>query len=234
MTTLSSIITAAYRESNLVAIVSTPSTLEQAEALSLLNSIILSVVGNEVGQELSDLMIDGEFDQSEVVSDWCPENVRLICNLNGGRTVSLMPNPYEGQRVAVVDAKGNFSTSNLVLDANGRKIEGAATLTLTTNSTASQWLYRADTANWTKITSLLSSDQMPFPVEFDDYFITRLAMRLNPRHGRNLAPETAQALVRAEQQIAARYRRPREQQDLGTFGLLGQRYTRLSSFSGGA
>lgn len=220
MTLASAIITSAYRESNLIAIVSTPSTAEVTEGLALLNSLILSVLGNEVGKELHDIAIGGAYDQSQFVSSWIPENVRLALNLAAARSVSAHPRPYEGQRMAIADVGNNLATRNLTISGNGRLIEAASSITLNTNGLSRQWMYRGDTGNWVRVSALASSDEMPFPVEFDDYFQTRLALRLNPRHSAATAQETIAALKRAETQLRARYRRPRPQQDMGTLGLL--------------
>lgn len=220
MTLASSIIQSAYRETEVVAKVTTADAIEQAEGLSLLNSLVLSVVGNEVGKELHDIALGGAYDQSQFLTSWIPENVRLVLNLGTARSVSAHPRPYEGQRMAVADAANNLATRNLTISGNGRLIEGAASQVLNTNGLARQWMYRGDTGNWVRITSLAAGDEMPFPTEFDGYFITRLAMRINPRHSVNLTPESQAALQRAETQIRARYRRPRRQQDMGSLGLL--------------
>jgi hypothetical protein len=216
----SAIITAAYRESNLIAIVSTPSTNEITEALARLNSLILSTVGNEAGGELHDITVGGAYDQSQFLSSWIPDNSRLILNLAAARSFFLHPHPYEGQRIAIADAGNNLSTRNLTLTGNGRTIEAASSVVLATNGLARQWLYRGDTGNWVKISSLASSDEMPLPEEFDDYFITMLALRINPRHGAKMSQESMAALTRQRDMIRARYRRPRAQQDLVT-GLMG-------------
>jgi hypothetical protein len=62
---------------------------------------------------------------------------------------------------------------------------------------------------------------MPLPQEYDDYFVTRLAMRLNPRYGQAVPDVTVEAMNRIEQKIRARYRQPRPRQDIGTLGLMG-------------
>jgi hypothetical protein len=85
-------------------------------------------------------------------------------------------------------------------------------------------MYRADTGNWVRITELIAADEMPFPIEFDDYFVTRLAMRLNPQHGASITPEAKMALDEVEAKLRARYRKPRPQQDSGALGLMGQSY----------
>lgn len=222
MTLASSIITAAYRESNIIARVATPNASEVTEALNRLNPIVLAAIGFDAGQELKDLNVGGQFDNSIMLSNWVPEDVRLVLNLSSARSVSLHPQPYEGQRFAIVDAGKTLDTAALTVSGNGRLIETATTITLNTESLARQWMYRADTANWVRLTDLASSDQMPFPEEFDDYFIISLALRLNPRHGRQIAQETSVWMDRMKAQLAARYRRPRDIQDSGTLGLLGQ------------
>lgn len=222
MALASEIIARAYRESNVISINKTPTTAEQAEGLNLLNSLILSTIGNEAGNELCDLNIGGEFDQSGVCSAFVPENARLVLNQSAARTLGLHPQPYDGQRVAVADAGANLATYNLILDGNGRRIETTATVALNTNSLSRQWMYRGDTGNWVRLTDLVAADTMPFPTEFDDYFIISLAMRLNPRNNATTAQESGSALERQLRQIRARYRRPRPKQDMGSLGMLGQ------------
>jgi hypothetical protein len=228
MTLASVAIKRAYRTSNLIPLVATPSDNQIAEALPLLNEQILSALGFEAGQELCDLTIGGEFDQSFRCGQWVPENARLVLNLSGATTLKLHPSPYEGQRLAVADAGNNLATHNLILDGNGRTIEGASTLTLSTSGDTRQWIYRADTANWVKITALVidatpTDDPLPFPQEFDGFFVKRLAMELNPSYGQSLSAETIASLTRIEGKLRARYRRPRPKQELGTLGLMGQR-----------
>lgn len=219
MTTASSIISAAYRKNDLVAKVSSPDTIEIAEALALLNAIILSAVGFEAGEDLADLNYGGNYDQSSACSPYVPANARLVLNLSAATTLNLHPQPYEGQRLAVADAASNLATRNLILSGNGRTIEGATSLTMSTSGDSRQWLYRADTANWVKITSLVAADQMPFPVEFDTYFITRLAVELNPQHNTDTPQEVVETMQRSERKLRARYRKPRPQQDMPS-GLL--------------
>jgi hypothetical protein len=222
MALASEIIQRAYRESNLISIGATPTTNEQTEGLDLLNSLVQSTIGLEAGSELRDITVGGTYDQSSCLSPWVPRDARLALNLSAALTVSLDPNPYEGQRFAVVDVAGNFSTNNLTINGNGRTIELDTSETIDTDNFYAQWMYRGDTADWTRITDLVAADEMPLPIEFDDYFIVSLALRLNPRHGRNLTPESQAALQRSRSQIRARYRKPRQQQDMGSLGLLNQ------------
>ncbi len=208
MTLISEIIQRAYRESNVITIGTSPTAAEIAEALPLLNSLILSTVGNEASEQgFQELIVGGEFDQSNSIGDYIPDNTRLVLNLSASDTLELTPYPYEGQQFSVIDALGNLATYPLTIDANGRSIEGSSTLVLSTNDLSRRWMYRADTANWVRIASLSSSDTLPFPEEFDDYFIIMLALRINPRHGVTLTPETSMALNRARRNLRSRYSR---------------------------
>lgn len=222
MTLASAIIKRAYRETNLIPISVEPSANESTEGLDLLNSLVLSTIGNEAGDELYELQVGGTYDQSAYASEYIPCNARLVLSLTAAKTLKLNPLPHDGERLAVTDALGNLATFNLTLDPNGRKIESATTLTLNTNGETRQWMYRADTGNWVRLTSLVAGDQLPFPSEFDDYFITMLAMRLNSRHGQSLTQETLAALDRQKSQIRARYRTRAPVQDNGSLGLLHQ------------
>jgi hypothetical protein len=53
-TAASSLIQSAYREGNLIAVGTTPTTAEQAEALLLLNNFVLGIFGYEMGENLQD------------------------------------------------------------------------------------------------------------------------------------------------------------------------------------
>lgn len=209
MTLVSSIIQDAYRETNLIPMGVSPSTNQTTEGLNRLNSLILSTVGFEAGDDLNDLSYGGDYDQSAHINDWIPDNTRLVFNLSGAVTLYVDPDPYDGQRLAFLDAAGNLATYNVTLDGNGRNIEGTATLTLSTDSDSRQWMYRADTGNWIKVETLESTDEMPFPSEFDDYFVLQLAMRLNPRYGQSMAPESVDRMRTMRAKLRSRYRRRR-------------------------
>lgn len=210
MTTVASIITDAYRASNLIPLGATPNDLQIAEALSKLNQIVLSSVGNEIGEELKELSYGGEHSQSFLTTKYIPTNYRVILDLTAPVTLKLHPRPYEGQRIAISDVGGNLSTNTLTIDGNGRNIEGAATLVLSTDGLAQQWLYRSDTSNWVKITSLIETDAIPFPAEFDEYFILTLALKINPMYGQEMASEIVASLRRTRSQLRARYRHIRK------------------------
>jgi hypothetical protein len=212
MTLVSSIILQAYRESNLVsAAVAALDTTRETEALNRLNAIVASVLGWEAGENLKQWPVGtaGYFDPSPSIrSDvwkYPPINANLVLNVSQAETIYLPERPSDGARIAVQDLQGNLATYNVTLHGNGRLIEAASTLALSTNSLNRTWFYRADLGDWRRVSTLATSDELPFPVEFDDMFIILLAIRLNPRYGRKLDEQTAIMLRRAQKMFTARY-----------------------------
>lgn len=206
MTVVSDIIKQAYRESNLIPLSATPNSMQTEEALKRLNALLLSAIGNEAGDELTDININvgNTYDQSHLINQYIPPNVRMFVVLSESDTFTLHPQPYDGQRVAVT---GDFGTYNLTLDGNGRTIEGTSTLTLAQDGEISQWMFRSDIGDWVLIDEIEEEDDWPLPIEFDDYFIIMLALRLNPRYGQQLTGESATMMKRMRTQMQARYRR---------------------------
>lgn len=206
MTLASTIITDAYRESNLIPLGGTPSANQITEGLSRLNQILSSSVGNEIGNELRNYNVGGPYDETALFDFWLPNNSRLMLNLSATTTLYLDPMPDDGQRLAVADVLGTLPTYNLILNGNGRQIEGASSVTLNDDYLVKEWMYRADTGNWIVITPVVAGDQMPFPTDFDDYFTLMLALRLDPMHGQNFSSEQIETLHRGRRNIRSRYR----------------------------
>lgn len=211
---VSRVIQQAYRESNLIALEADPSANQTTEALERLNSLIAALIGFEVGDALFDWPVGTEnlvasttwnSDQWERVI----AQARIIVNLQQASTLYLPPDPDDGARLAIVDPRGLLATYPYTLDANGRIIEGATTITLSTANLTREWLYRADLGQWVRFSTLVSSDELPFPAAFDDFFITKLAMRLNPRYGRSIDEQTALMLSSQESKLRARYHQTR-------------------------
>ena len=215
MTTTAQIIADAYRQGNILAVTATPTTAQQTEALRYLNRIVKSVFGNEAGENFLTLPIGRVNIQRPTGFPWydnvpdgdwfIPENTRLICNINAPITLYMHPSPDDGSRLAVSDVAGNFATNNVTLEGNGRRIENATSLVLSANGTNTEWFFRADLSNWMKYAPLVALDTFPFPEEFDDFFITMLALRLNPAYGRTLDPQSQMVFNRSKTQIRARY-----------------------------
>jgi hypothetical protein len=238
VTTATVIIQAALREGNLIPAGKSPTTAEQTEALERLNRLVSGVFGYELGENLSDWMaptpqrtapvaanypqgpllngIDAAipFNPQLDVSQWPypPPNSRIVF----GRvtsTVYFPEAPSDGARMAVVMGSGAGDGGDdgeiLTLDGNGRTIEGANTLELTTPFPARSWFYRADLADWLLIEDVALEDEMLFPSELDDAWICGLAIRLAPRYSKATAVETATAYKNAMGNLKTQYRQDR-------------------------
>lgn len=210
MTIASDIIRMAYRETNLIPLGQNPTTNQTNEALELLNSIIMSTIGNEAGDSLNDINIGGTYTEETFINQWVPDNTRLLLNITAPATYLLDPYPRDGQRFAIVDVAGNLSLNNVTVSANGRTIDGLTETLLIDDSFNGQWIYRADLGDWTNIASLEEVDTLPFPSDFDFYFTTMLALRLSPRFAQSLTPESLKALARARSQLHSRYEQKTE------------------------
>lgn len=217
MTLVSAIINRAYRESNLIQLGATASAEQQTEALDRLNTMIAALLGYEVGDQLLDWPIGN--DNRQGTTDWSEEkwkyaepNVRLIVNTASPQTIYLPPEPCDGALLAVIDPRNLLASTPYTLNANTRTIEGATSIVLSAPAPGFNrtWMYRADLADWRIISQVAVSDQMPFPLEFDDFFITRLAMRLNPAYGRSMREETLATLLSMEEKLRARYHQIRD------------------------
>lgn len=221
MTLVSQIIKDAYREASLISITATPTDLELAEGLLLLQRFVSSVIGNEQGEQIDTIDIGKNnisrpqgfpyYDQVPDQVNWfVPPNTRLALNLTAPLTVYLDPVPTDGQRFAFYDLSGNLVTNALTVNSNGRNIEGVPSKTFSTNSINRQYIYRDDTGNWSLVNPLAAADEFPFPVDFDDFFVTGLAMRLNPRNSLATDPSTQANYTQAMRKFMARYRQHRE------------------------
>lgn len=215
MTTVTDIIKYAFRQSNLIPVGGTPTDAETTEALYYLNTIVSSATGNEIGDPFVSFPIGRNGIQRPAGYPWwntvpdnnwfVPKNTRIMLNLDSVVELWLHPDPNDGTRFAVIDVLRNLSSYPVVVHGNGRTIEGSTSITLNTDGTDSEWLYRADTGDWVKYAPLVIGDEFPFPKDFDDYFITLLAMRLNPSYGIAIDPQSVETLKNGKSQIRARY-----------------------------
>lgn len=202
----------AYRESNVIAVGKSPSTNQETEALRLFNRVVKAALGNDAGERLRDWPL-GDYGRQTMDQDRLstiqvanpPINSRLLHTAESAITVYFPPNPSDGSRMAVLDPYVRLATYNVTLDGNGRTIEATATVTLDTDSTSREWFYRADLGDWVRVSDLATTDELPFPGEFDDYFIIMTAIRLSPRYGRKLTEETATILKQQRRNFVSRY-----------------------------
>jgi hypothetical protein len=219
--TVASIIFDGYRESNLISIYDTLDDQQTAEGFRRLQVIVAAVLGWDVGENLQDWPIG----VLNVKRDHWPtpipnynywtqntwqyplQNMRLLLDHEEAQTIYLPQQPDNGARFEIVRVSQDLATHPITLDANGRKIEGATTLVLNDNATANRTImYDSARAEWVRVIPLVEDGDMPFPIEFDFFFITKLAMRLNPAYGRALTAESSAALEEAQSQLNARYR----------------------------
>lgn len=226
MTTASALITRAFREGNLIPVGKSPTTDELNEGLDLLNSYMLSVFGINVGDWLQEWPVPPANQQrtASTSREWpllpgadrplvpqynslIPENSRIIWD-GSEQTVYLHDKPQDGAIVAVALGSGAKAANvgTLTVDGNGRLIVGADTATFTKSDfTAVKWFYRADLANWVQIVPLALTDDMIFPVEFDDLWVVAVSVRLAPRYGKALAQGTIARGAEMLQLLQTRY-----------------------------
>lgn len=219
MTLVSEILLAGFRESNTLALGQVPQQIQLDEALPLLQRILLSCVGAEVGYIMEDWNIsDTSYTRpsgvpiptAKIAAFTVRPNSRLICNLAAALVLKLDALPQDGQRFSAVDAKNDFLNHTLTLNPNGRKIQGStANLVLNVNGTSKQWIYRSDLADWVILDTLAPTDEMPFPEDFDDYFAILLAMRINPRYGKALDQQSQTRFTMQQLQFVNRYTQSR-------------------------
>src|SRR6478736_5842152 len=110
MTSVSSIIYQGLRENNVIAIGASPTTPETNECLTRLQSICLSVFGNEVGENLNPWPLgnygrstESRFVVSEQFLTYPQINSMLIAVNEEPQTVYLPVNPSDGSRIGMVD-----------------------------------------------------------------------------------------------------------------------------------
>lgn len=216
MTLISSIITSAYRESNMLPLSKAPSANQVTEALNLFRTLYTSSFGSAIGYRLADWSVQSAaaiVDPSSFPADLTAgftvfPNSRLLCKLAAATTLLLNPYPQDGEIFSAIDVGANFGANNLTLDANGRLIEGVSTKVLSVNGARGRWFYNASIGGWSAVldsTTFLATADIGLPSDFDDYWIVMLAMRLSPRYGRALTDETKQRLTMMHDEIEARY-----------------------------
>lgn len=221
MTTIRQIIIDAFREAGIIEAGEDPEAAQFEEGLRRLDRMVKSLFGNEFGEPLKTVNYGtngltntyaiASDRSSDIISSYVPGNLRIVFNVAAATTIFLAPNPQDGARFGVIDNKGNFSTVPLTINGNGRQIEDADTLTLSTDSINRQWFYRADLGEWMRLIDLDAADASPLPEEFDDLLITLLAFRLNPRYGAETSQDMVETLKRARSTFRARYKQVSEQ-----------------------
>jgi len=217
MTAASDIIAQAFREANITPIGREPTTAEQNEALPRLNNFISWLFGSKLGEFVMDWPVPPTRTAPVAaryplrpqntalprdVWPYPPNNVRLVLGNDAAQTVYLPFRPNPGARLAVADAG---ATAAVTIDANGRRIEGAATVSVEAADAPREWFYREDLGSWQRVSALALTDDSPLPAEFDDLLITALAKRLAPRFGQEVLRSTQEVYADTLRKIDRRY-----------------------------
>lgn len=224
MTATSQIVYDAFRQSNLIALGASLTDAQVQEAVRNLNRLVKSTFGNEASEELDNMPLGKQnihqpsgfpFWDPSGYQDWfVPKDTRLLLNLTSPLNLYLDPAPNDGTRFAVVNVSTDLAANPVIVYGNGRLIDGVQSVQLLSTPTTSQeWFYRDDLATWVQYTPLQVNNAVvpavdslfPFPEEFDDFFITMLALRLNPTYGAAMDPQSQAILTRSNKQFKARY-----------------------------
>lgn len=222
---VSAAISAAFREADVTTIGTDPTDAEFAEGLTLLNSYITRLFGTEFGENIEDWFVPPRTGQSlstpslpdnlvspDLSSTWYlmpRSNTRLLLSTTAATNIKFPENPRDGSQIAVVDVASN--SVDITLNGNGRLIEGQVSLVDTPQAFAGKrWFYRADLASWEPVEALGLDDTLPLVADFDDLFITYLAIRLAPRNAQKTTEETAKVYTDLMKKARTRYRQEQD------------------------
>lgn len=201
MTTISEIVTEAFRENNLIQVGDVPDGAEYLEAERLLTRFIKSIFGSEFGESLKTISVSSS-------QDTLPINSRVLIDEDSPDVITLSELPQDGEQFAVLDPRGLLTS--MTIEAGGGTIENATSVTLDSTSPSYQWFYRGDKGNWYKVTDLTSEDDSPLPEEFDDLLSIWLSIRISPRMGAQTTQESATVYDAIKKKFTSRYKQSQE------------------------
>lgn len=226
MTLTQVVISDAYRESMLTPLGGQPDAAQTDEGLRLLQRVVSSVFGNEVGENLQIWPVGDNY----IYSGWTPEqwcylqgDIAVVVADHREHRLNLPPFPQDGDRLQLIDSGSGFAAHPVTLVRQAALFEGStADYVADTDGFNQVWIYRADIADWRRITPLVVEEEFPFPEKHDDAFIGLLAARLNPRYRQSMSQESGAMFDRARTQLQAAYRRVKvTPADLATQRLTG-------------
>lgn len=216
MTTLTTIVNNAFRESGITPVGVAPDTAEFNEALGLLCNLISALYTDDIGTTLTPYNVGNNgviypTTSDKTVFTLIPQNAMLACNLTSPLTLYFDPIPHDGALVTFFDASNNFATNNLTIMGNGRRIANSTSpLVLNTNGANVTYMYNAG-VGWTAVTTLSAgTDNSPFASKYDDMLSILLALRINPRYGAEMDPQTSAYFKKLQKQFKAQYRHKEE------------------------
>lgn len=201
MTAISTLISAAFRENNLIAVGTSPTAAEQTEALDVVNRLVQQMMSLEKSANFLDYVADNTL--SGTIQLY--KHTRIV--RNGANSVTLnFPNPVDdGARMQII--QGPTNTGVLTLAGNGYTIDGSATFATTNavNVTPHIWFFRGDLGDWMTVAPQLVGDDFIFPPEFDDLFVTMISTRLAPRYNKAVTQQTMDVIQAGIDAFSARF-----------------------------
>lgn len=228
--TAEALITAAYREGNIIPRGKEPTAAEKTEALTRLNAFLRAVIGQELGSRLHDWPVpSGQRATSDFhttthapfpasvegvaqpspgtaidTGQWPypPDNSRLLVKITQATTIYFPEQPAAGARMRAIDVG---ASSTLTISGNGRLVEGSTTRVLASGFTARDWFYRDDLADWVEVADMALTDMSVLPDEFDEFLIAALSIRLSPAEGQDAKDGTVEAFQRGFRKLKAYY-----------------------------
>lgn len=216
MVAVTEIIQNSLRESNILGAGVSPTGTELDEAVNEYNDLIFNLLGHEIGQETMDWPVGGTPKEAIYGDTWTEAqwslpipNSRLIVSVGTTQNIKLPQDPDNGCMIEVVNAT---STSiQVILEGNGRLIDNATSYSITglvTNPI--RLFYRANEGQWMIFpNSFSATDDHPFPSQYNIFFQTALAARLNPRYGREMPPLVEAAFKDALLKLKKDYQQPK-------------------------
>lgn len=115
--------------------------------------------------------------------------VTAILSGTGGNAITTVTTTA-GASWAAATLAGGTAGAILTLDGNGRYIDRAGQQSFQTPIPPLTWVFRADLGMWVRTNQLTLTDNMPFPTQFDDFFICVLMKRTAPRYNKVVSNET--------------------------------------------
>lgn len=223
MTQVATIITAAFREGNLIPVGQSPTAPEASEGLENLNRLVLSAFGFTIGNQLKEwqvpadqktgtvsrtypLLPGGDFSLTPTFPLYPAPNSRVIWD-GSTQTIFFPDTPEDGAVMALVKGSGAAGAvpGILTVDGNGRTIGGVNTVLSNAITLPMQWFYRGDVADWRPVAAMAATDDMLFPPPLDDLWVCSLAIRLAPRFGKTVAAATTARFSEMSKIFRARY-----------------------------
>lgn len=213
MTTLNEICISAFRESQTFDLERVPSDAELNEALARLKNIIELHTRPPVQTVWlgRDRRLVAE--RGQIVRDFTglqernpvPADTYVNLLLDQSYEVFLPSSPGDGSVVSFIDVAGTLGAHELTIVGNGNLISGQPSILLDQTGSTTKLMYRRDLAEWRPVGVLEGASQMPYPTEFDDFWIIMLAMRMNPRYGKEISPITLQVFNDVRSRFMSRY-----------------------------